>query len=107
MAQIITAPVGAKSQVTLPKIVRQALRLTAQQDLIGFVIHGGRVALTRIEPVPSQDPFTEAEWATIERLAAQPSAAVLATAERSLRYLQCHLRTPAQRSAGDGMSKRG
>ena len=52
-SKIITSPVGAKAQVTLPKAVREALHLKAQHDLVGFVVHGGRVALTRIEPVPS------------------------------------------------------
>ena len=93
MARIITSPVGAKSQITLPKAVREALRLHPRHDLVGFVIHGGRVAITRIEPVPSSDPFTEGEWGVIDRLAAHPPAATLPDAVRSLRYLKRHLRT--------------
>ena len=38
MSKIITAPVGAKAQITLPKAVREALHLKARADLIGFVI---------------------------------------------------------------------
>jgi len=68
-SKIITSPVGAKAQVTLPKAVREALHLTAQHDLVGFVVQGDRVALTRIEPVPSSDPFTDEEWRKIKRLA--------------------------------------
>jgi len=64
-SKIITSPVGAKAQVTLPKVVREALHLKAQHDLVGFVIQGDRVALTRIEPVPSTDPFTDEEWKKI------------------------------------------
>ena len=90
-SHIITSPVGAKAQVTLPKAVREALHLKAQHDLVGFVVQGGRVALTRIEPVPSSDPFTDAEWTKIERLAAQPHAAVVEHAGDSLRYLKRHL----------------
>ena len=93
MGKIITAPVGAKAQVTLPKVVREALHLKAQRDLIGFVIQEGRVALTRIEPVPSSDPFTEAEWAKIDRLAAQTPVAAFEHAADSLRYLKRHLGT--------------
>jgi len=89
--KIITSPVGAKAQVTLPKVVREALHLKAQHDLVGFVIQGGRVALTRIEPVPSTDPFTGEEWKTIERLAAQAPAATCENAADSLRYLRRHL----------------
>jgi len=88
---IITSPVGAKAQVTLPKSVREALHLKAQHDLIGFVIQGGRVALTRIEPVPSTDPFTDREWKKIERLAAQTPAAICENAADSLNYLKRHL----------------
>ena len=93
MSTLITAPIGAKAQLTLPKAVRQALHLQARRDLVGFVIEGGRVALTRIEPVPSSDPFTEEEWRAIDRLAAQPPAATLEGAASSLRHLQRHLRT--------------
>ncbi len=91
MDQLITAPVGAKAQITLPKAVREALHLKAQSDLVGFVIQAGRVALTRIEPVPSSDPFTDAEWASIERLASQTPAAVFEHSASSLRYLKRHL----------------
>ena len=91
MPRIITSPVGAKAQVTLPKAVREALHLKAQHELIGFVVHGGRVALTRIEPVPSSDPFTHEEWKQIERLASQAPAATCENAADSLRYLKRHL----------------
>ena len=90
-AHIITSPVGAKAQVTLPKSVREALHLKAQHDLVGFVIQGGRVALTRIEPVPSSDPFTAQEWKTIERLTSRTPAATCENAADSLRYLKRHL----------------
>jgi len=89
--KIITSPVGAKAQVTLPKVVREALHLKAQHDLVGLVVQGGRVALTRIEPVPSSDPFTEVEWKQIERLAAETPAATCDNAADSLRYLKRHL----------------
>lgn len=92
MPRILTAPVGAKAQVTLPKAVREALHLKAQRDLVGFVISAGRVALTRIEPVPSSDPFSDAEWARIERLAARPPAETLEDAAQSLQYLRRHLK---------------
>ena len=88
---IITSPVGAKAQITLPKSVRQALHLKAQHDLVGFVIQGGRVALTRIEPVPSSDPFADHEWKIIEQLVSRAPAAVCENAADSLRYLKRHL----------------
>ena len=90
-SKIITSPVGAKAQVTLPKAVREALHLKAQHDLVGFVVHGGRVALTRIEPVPSSDAFTDAEWVKIEQLTARSPVATFENAADSLRYLKRHL----------------
>ena len=92
MTTVVTATVGTNAQLILPKAVRRALHLRTRRDTIGFVIHGGRVALTRIEPMPSDDPFTEKEWRAIDRLAAQTPAAILPDATRSLRYLRRHLR---------------
>ena len=92
MSKLITSPVGAKAQVTLPKAVREALHLKPQEDLVGFVVEGGRVALTRIEPVPSSDPFTDQEWAKIERHTTQAPAATFENAARSLRYLKRRLK---------------
>ena len=92
MSKLITSPVGAKAQVTLPKAVREALHLKPQEDLVGFVVEGGRVALTRIEPVPSSDPFTDQEWTKIERLISQAPSATLENAGESLRYLKRHLK---------------
>ena len=83
--------IDSAGRVVIPKAVREALHLKAQSDLVGFVIYGGRVALTRIDPVPSSDPFSDKEWKQIERLAAQPPVAVCENAEDSLRYLKRHL----------------
>ena len=91
MPRIVTAPIGAKAQLTLPKAVREAVHLKTRADLLGFVIQGGRVALTRIEPVPSTDPFTEEEWKAIERLASQTPASVCDNAAASLAYLKRHV----------------
>jgi bifunctional DNA-binding transcriptional regulator/antitoxin component of YhaV-PrlF toxin-antitoxin module len=90
---VITAPLGAKAQITLPKAVREALHVRAPHDLVGFVIQGDRVAITRIEPVPSRDPFTEAEWRAIDKLAAQPPTATHPDSKHSLDYLKRHLHT--------------
>jgi len=89
---LITTPVDAHAQLTLPKAVRRALHLRTRRDLVGFVIQQGRVALTRIEPVPSNDPFTDEEWRAIDRLAAHTPTATLPGASRSLHHLRRHLR---------------
>ncbi len=106
--RMVTAPVGAKAQITLPKAVREALRLSDRNGLIGFVIQGDRVAITRVEPVPSSDPFSDAEWHTIDQLAAQPPTATLQNSEQALQYLQRHLRVArSSRHARDGRGTHG
>ncbi len=104
--KIITAPVGAKAQITLPKAIREALRLKPQDDLVGFIIYGKRIAITRVEPVPSNDPFTEEEWVQIERFAARPPVVTLHSASASLRFLKQHLHAPGHRQR-NGAGKRG
>ncbi|MBI5883160.1 MAG: AbrB/MazE/SpoVT family DNA-binding domain-containing protein [Elusimicrobia bacterium] len=83
---------GNKAQVTLPKAVRKALGFKEARDLVGFIVEGNRVALTRIEPVPTSDPFTEEEWAKIRILAAQPPAAAGLDSQASLRHLKSRLK---------------
>ncbi len=65
--------------------------MKAQHDLVGFVIAEGRVALTRIEPVPSSDPFTDEEWKKIKRLVLGAPTAPLENAANSLAFLKRHL----------------
>lgn len=92
MAQILMSPVGKKAQVTLPKPVREALGVKEKEDMVGFVVEGRRVALTRVEPVISSDPFTEDEWRKIEKLAAKKPVAAFHTSGESLAYLRKKLR---------------
>ncbi len=86
------SPLGVKAQVTLPKVVRKALGLKEKKDFVGFVVEGHRVALTRIEPVPSTNPFTEEEWVKIERLAAKPPLVVFTSSKASLKHLRNKLK---------------
>ena len=88
MQHIFMSPLGAKAQVTLPKAVRLALGLKEKEDVLGFIVDGKKVALTRIEPIPSSNPFTEEEWEKIERLASAPPAAVFTSSKESLKHLR-------------------
>lgn len=92
MNGLFLSPLGNKAQVTLPKAVREALGVKEKRDLVGFVVDGHRVAVTRIEPVPSSDPFTEEEWKKIRRLAAKPPVAAFSDTEKSQKYLKTLLR---------------
>ncbi len=88
MSQIFMSPVGAKAQITLPKAVRRALGVKEKEDMIGFIVEGTRVALTRIEPVASSDPFTDEEWKKIEHLAGKKPSAVFNASADSIQYLR-------------------
>ncbi len=52
---------------------------------------GHREELDKLRARPSHGPFTETEWAKIERLAAQPPVAIHKSAGDSRRYLKQHL----------------
>lgn len=92
MFHIWTSPLGAKAQVTLPKAVRIALHLKEKRDIVGFIMEGNRVILTRVEPVPSSNPLTEEEWKKIERLASESPAVVFSSSKSSIKHLKKKLK---------------
>ncbi|MBI5245182.1 MAG: AbrB/MazE/SpoVT family DNA-binding domain-containing protein [Elusimicrobia bacterium] len=85
---------GNKAQVTLPKAVRQALGLKVKEDVVGFIVEGNRVAVTRVEPLPSSDPFTDEEWKKIRKLAARGPVSGFSGSKESLKELKAWLRLP-------------
>lgn len=92
MQEMFLGHLGNKAQVTLPKAVRRALGLRVKEDVVGFIVDGNRVAITRIEPLPSSDPFTDEEWVKIRRLAAKPPAAKFSSSEDSIKHLKTILK---------------
>ena len=80
--------VGAKAQVTLPKEVRKALKVKEKEDMVGFIIEGNTVIITRVEPVPSSDPFTPEEWTKIKALAKKKPKEIFRTSKESLAHLR-------------------
>jgi len=85
--QTWSSPVGAKFQITLPKQVRETLGISRPGELVGFLVDGSRITLTKAEITPQADPFTEAEWAKLVHLATAPAQAVPAK-----RFLARHKR---------------
>ncbi|CBS86698.1 AbrB/MazE/SpoVT family DNA-binding domain-containing protein [Azospirillum lipoferum] len=53
---MITSKLTSKAQTTIPQAVRTALGLH-EGDEIAYRIEDGRVILTRVAPVPVDDPF--------------------------------------------------
>jgi len=59
---MITSKLTTKSQTTIPRSVRSALRL-APGDALAYIIEGGRVILAKASPAAVEDPFaTFSEW---------------------------------------------
>ena len=68
MAKPIVATVTSKGQITLPKHIRELLRI-GMGDYVRFRPAAGGVLMTKISLEP--EGFSEAEWKTLERLASQ------------------------------------
>lgn len=71
--RMVTVPLTSKGQITIPKVVRERLRIKAKGDLVGFVLDpsGTRVQLTRVEAIPVQEDLTPEEYKTLLRLPRQ------------------------------------
>lgn len=68
--RLITAAVTSKAQITLPKPVRELLKVGAKGDLVGFIVdeEAGTVRLTRTETLPVDPDFAPAAYETLARL---------------------------------------
>jgi AbrB family looped-hinge helix DNA binding protein len=86
----ITAPLGPKGQITLPKEVREALGLKEKGDLVGFVLDEktGSVRLSRMEIRPAAgEEYTEEELRKMMGLAKASGGKKFDSAEAFLRHL--------------------
>ena len=61
---MITSKITSKAQTTIPRPVREALRVRAG-DEIAYTIERGRVVMTKAAGAAGDDPFaTFGEWAS-------------------------------------------
>jgi antitoxin PrlF len=59
---MIKSKLTAKAQTTIPRPVREALRLRVGDEVL-YQIEGDRVILTKASTAPADDPFaTFSEW---------------------------------------------
>ena len=74
MTRLVTAPLSAKGQMTIPKMVREALKLTATGDTVGFLVdeHTHVALVTKMALVPAQESFSAAELQKLVKLAQEP-----------------------------------
>ncbi len=86
----ITAALGPKGQITLPKRVREMLGMKEAGDLIGFVLdeETTSVRLTRMEVRPAGENYTEEELRKLKKLAKTPGGKKFATAEEFLQHIK-------------------
>ncbi len=86
----ITAALGPKGQITLPKRVREALGTKEAGDLVGFVLdeRTGSVRLARMEVRPAGEDYTEEELRKLEKLAKAHGGKKFASAEEFLQHIK-------------------
>ena len=92
MTHLVTAPLSAKGQMTLPKAVRKALNLTAPGSTIGFLIDDeAHVALiTKMALVPAEASFSKMELRKLAKLSTEPGGKSFPSMEGLLRDLKHH-----------------
>ena len=85
--KIVSTDVKANGELRLPKPVRQALHLRGKGNLVGFVIEGTRVLLTKATIVP-EPTLSDEEVALLARLSKGGTGKrSFRTKDAALRYL--------------------
>ena len=86
----MTATLGPKGQITLPKRVREVLGMKEAGMLVGFIFDEktDSVKLTRMEVRPAREDYTEEELRKIQKLALERGGKKFASAEEFLRHIQ-------------------
>jgi len=90
MTRLVTAPLSSKGQMTIPKAVRQALRLTAPGETVGFLVdeEARVVLLTKMELVPAHESFSRAELQKLSKLSHEPGGKTFASMKELLKDLK-------------------
>lgn len=86
----VTASLGPKGQITLPKRIREVLGLKEKGDRVGFVLDekSGAVRLTRMEIRPVGKDYSEEELRKLMRLTKEGSGKKFTSAEAFLKHLE-------------------
>ena len=90
MPHLVTAPLSAKGQMTLPKVVRKALNLPAEGSTVGFLVdEKAHIALvTKMTLVPAEENFSKGELRKLAKLAKEPGGKTFASMEALVRDLE-------------------
>ena len=86
----VTAPLGPKGQITLPKEIREALGLKEKGALVGFVLDekSKSVRLSRMEVRPAGEAYTEEELRKLLGLVKERGGRRFGSAKEFLSHLQ-------------------
>ena len=90
MTRLVSAPLTSKAQLTLPKPVRQLLKVGAKGDRIGFLIDekSHRITITKVDLVPAEEPYTEEEIRKLLKLSKEPGGKTFRSMDELLKDLK-------------------
>jgi AbrB family looped-hinge helix DNA binding protein len=85
----LTATVGTKGQITLPKKVRQAIGAVHPGDLVGFLVdeNGGVVKIVRMDVRPAEESYTAEEMRKLVGLAKEKGGKTFGSSKDFLKHL--------------------
>ena len=87
MPKMVASPVNVRGELCLPQAVRHALHLGGKDGVVGFLIEGERVLLTKATIVP-EPTLSDEEVAELARLSQRKvGRRTFRTADAALRYL--------------------
>jgi len=90
MTRLVSAPLTSKAQLTLPKPVRQLLKVGAKGDRIGFLIDekSHRITITKVDLVPAEETYTEEEIRKLLKLSKEPGGKTFRSMDELLKDLK-------------------
>ena len=85
----LTATLGPKGQITLPKRVRYAIGALERGDLVGFMLDekSKAVRLAKMDVKPSEEPYTEEELRKLLKISHQKNTKSFADAKDFLSHI--------------------
>ena len=85
----LTATLGPKGQITLPKEVRMVIGALGKGDLIGFMLDekSGAVRLAKMEVRPAEEAYTAEELRKLLKIAHQKDGKSFTSAKDFLSHL--------------------
>ena len=86
----LTATLGPKGQITLPKEVRMVIGALGKGDLIGFMVDetSRAVRLAKMEIKPAEEAYTDEELRKLLKIAHQKNGKSFASAKDFLGHLE-------------------